>query len=287
VAVADLKVVRVVARRDLQRARPELRPDVLVRDDLKAPADERQDRVFADQSLVALVIRMDGDRRVGEHRLRPHGGDRDRARAGLERVVDVIERVHNRDVLDLEVRDGGPASGIPIDHIPIAVDVPLLVQRDEHVQHRFGVRLVEREPLLVVIGRGPEPLQLADDLAAVLLAPAPYAPLERLAAKLLPARPLLPERALDLLLRGDAGVVGSEDPLRALAAHPVVSNQRVHDRVLERVTHVQGAGDVRGRDRDRVVLGRRSLRLRVKQARGEPALHDPGLHLGRLVAGLV
>ena len=41
--------------------------------------------------------------------------------------------------------------------------------------------------------------------------------------------PSVRELALDLCLRGDAGVVGAEDPLRALAAHPVVADQGVLD----------------------------------------------------------
>ena len=65
--------------RDLQRAGAELGLDVLVGDDLQLAPDERQDRLLADQPPVALVVGMDRDRGVGEHRLGPHGRDRDRA----------------------------------------------------------------------------------------------------------------------------------------------------------------------------------------------------------------
>ena len=103
VAAPDLEVVGVMRRRDLQRAGPELGLDVVVGDDLQSAPDERQDRRLADQAPVAVVVGMDRDRRVGEHRLRPHGRDRDRAGAGRERVVDVVERVLALDLLDLEV----------------------------------------------------------------------------------------------------------------------------------------------------------------------------------------
>ena len=95
------------------------------------------------------------------------------------------------------------------------------------------------------------------------------------------------EQPLDLRLRGDAGVVGAEDPLRPLAAHAGEADQRVLDRPVERVPHVQRAGDVRRRDRDRVVLGRGARGLRVEAAGLEPAREDARLALVRVVAGAV
>ena len=79
VAAADLEVVGVVTGRDLQRACAELGLDVLVGDDLQLAPDQRQDRALADEPRVALVVGVDRDRGVGEHRLRAHGRDRDLA----------------------------------------------------------------------------------------------------------------------------------------------------------------------------------------------------------------
>ena len=61
VAVADLEVVGVVAGRDLQRARAEVRLDVVVGDDRQAPPDERQDELLADE--VRRSARRRGARR--------------------------------------------------------------------------------------------------------------------------------------------------------------------------------------------------------------------------------
>ena len=63
VAAADLEVVEVVARRDLDRARALLRVGVFVGDDRQAAADQRQDRVAADQVPVARVLGVDRDAR--------------------------------------------------------------------------------------------------------------------------------------------------------------------------------------------------------------------------------
>ena len=51
-------------------------------------------------------------------------------------------------------------------------------------------------------------------------------------------------------LRGDAGMVGARQPQRVEALHAVVARQRVHDRLVERMAHVQRAGDVGRRQLD-------------------------------------
>jgi hypothetical protein len=61
--------------------------------------------------------------------------------------------------------------------------------------------------------------------------------------------------AFDDDLGGDAGVVGARLPQRVVAAHAVVARQRIHDRLVEAVAHVQGAGDVRRRQQDAEIVG--------------------------------
>ena len=58
------------------------------------------------------------------------------------------------------------------------------------------------------------------------------------------------ELLLDHGLRGDAGVVGPGHPQRVEAVHALVAHQHVLDRVVQRVAHVQPAGDVGRRDDD-------------------------------------
>ena len=60
------------------------------------------------------------------------------------------------------------------------------------------------------------------------------------------------ELALDDHLRGDARVVGSGLPQGVVTFHAMKACQRIHQRVLERVPHVQRPGHVGRRDHDRV-----------------------------------
>ena len=58
------------------------------------------------------------------------------------------------------------------------------------------------------------------------------------------------ELSLHQHLGGDARVVGAHLPEGAVALHAVVADQRVHQRVLKSMAHVQAAGDVRRRNDD-------------------------------------
>ena len=166
VTAADLEVVGVVAGGDLQLAGAEVGLHVVVGDDRQPAPDERQDRRAPDQLAVALVVRVDRHRRVGQHRLGPHRGDR-HLPAALEVVVDRVEHVVDLALLDLEVRDGRAAARVPVDDVAVAVDVALLVQVDEHPHDRARVGVVEREALLRVVAGRSEPLELLDDRRAV------------------------------------------------------------------------------------------------------------------------
>jgi hypothetical protein len=97
------------------------------------------------------------------------------------------------------------------------------------------------------------------------------------------------QAALDHHLGGDAGVVGAALPERRVAAHAPVADQRVHQRVLEGVAHVQRAGHVRRRQQDAVGRGGRvpdreaaallpaPVKVLLDRVRVEALVHDrPG-----------
>jgi hypothetical protein len=222
--------------------------------------------------------------RVREHRLRTHRGNGQRTRL-FEWVFDVVERVRDLAVLDLQIRDGRLGARVPVDHVVVAVDQPFLVEVDEDPLDRLHIALVQREALVLVVRRGAEALELLHDRAAVALAPFPHPALELLAAQLCAARALRGQLPLDLRLRRDAGVIGAEDPFRAAAVHAVVTDQHILHRGVQRVPHVQRAGDVRRRDRDRVVVGRGALRLGVEIAGLQPPREHARLDLLRVIAG--
>ena len=104
----------------------------------------------------------------------------------------------------------------------------------------------------------------------VVVEPAPRPLEERVAADLLPRRPLGDQLLLDDVLRRDAGVVVAGLPERVEAAHPVPADQHVLDRAVERVAHVQLAGHVRRRHADHERSRRGGARRRRRRGRRPP-----------------
>ena len=158
-------------------------------------------------------------------------------------------------LLDLEVGDRGQQLGVPVHQALVLVDQPFLVERDEHLEHGLGQALVHGEALARPVAGGAEPLQLVEDHAAGFGLPLPDLVDELLAAEVAAVDLALHQLALDHHLRGDAGMVHARLPQHVLAAHALEADQDVLQRVVERMAHMQRAGDVGRRDDDGERLG--------------------------------
>ncbi len=304
VAFADLEIVEVMRRRDLHRARAGGGIGIVVGDDPDAPAHERQDRVLADEILVALVGGVHRDAGVAEHRLGPRGRDGDElARPPLDRILEVPEMALHLALLDLEVGDRGLELRVPVHEPPVAIDEARAMELDEHLQHGGREPFIHREALAAPVGRGAETAELLQDRAARDRLPFPDALHELVAAdqpRVAQRRATLADRlqlhavvafrhaaarepdpfgrelTLHDHLRRDAGVVGAGLPERVAAGHAPVADQHVLQRVVERVTDVEAARDVGRRDHDRERA--RAVVARLERARLFPAGILPGLH---------
>ena len=254
---------------------------MLVGDDRDAPAGQRQLDLGADQVRVPLVVRVDGDGGVAQHRLRAGGGDHDRvvtvAVADRDELAVVVV------VVDLDVRQRRLAARAPVDDPLGAVDQALVEEVLEHRLDGLGEVLVHGEPLARPVDAVAEALHLAEDLAAVLGLPLPDALDELLAAQVVARKALAGQLALDDVLRRDARVVHARQPQHLVALHAPAAAHRVHQGVVERVAHVQRTGDVRRRQYDR------ERRLRRRGVGGEvPGRYPAVVHrcfLGGRVPG--
>ena len=283
VAQTDLIVVRVVAGRHLDAAGAEIELDVIVGHDGQLAAHERQDRRLADEVLVALVRRVDRNAGVAEHGLRTGGGDGKIVVAVLERVADIPERAGHVLVFDFGVRQGGAAVRAPVDDAVALVDQALFIQLAKRLTHGLRAALVHGEAAAVPVAGHAERLLLLDDAVAVLLFPRPDALQKRIAAKIVAGQALfLAQHLLDLDLRGNAGMVRAGHPQGGIALHALVAREDVLQRRVERVAHVQLAGDVRGRHDD----GKR-LFVRIGFAGKVAAAHPHVINLALDLFGVV
>ena len=257
VALADCMVVGVVRRRHLDDAGAELAVDVGVGDHRDRALGERQPHAPADEGAVAFVVGMHHHRGVAEHGLGARRGHDQRAAAVLERIADQPQEAVFLLARHLEVGDGALQLRVPAHHALAAVDQALVVQPHEGLGDDGRELRVHREVLAAPVHAGAQAPHLVADGGARAVLPLPDLGDEGLAAQVLATRTLLLQLPLDDDLGGDARVVGARHPQRVEAAHAVVARERVHDRLVERVPHVQRAGDVGRRqlDRERCALG--------------------------------
>ena len=154
--------------------------------------------------------------------------------------------------------------GIPVNEAIAAVDESIVVQRDEDFDNGSGQFVVHRKAITIPVDGGAQAPQLFTDMTAGFVLPAPDALHEFIAAQLLARCALALELPLDHHLRRDARMVHARLPQGVAAAHPVVANQRVHDRVRERMSHMQRAGYIRWWNDDAVgIAGARGCKPAV------------------------
>ena len=252
VALADVVVVEIVRRCDLEAAGAEGRVDVVVGDHRHGAFRERHEHAFADEFLVARILRVYRHRGVPEYGLRARGRHHQLARAALERVAHVPQLPLLLLRLHLQVRQRREQHRIPVDQALAAVDQPFSVQPHEHLGHCARQPRVHGEALARPVDRISQAPHLGADGAAGLLLPLPHALEEGLAGKIGALHALGVQLPLDHHLRGDARVVGPGLPQGIAATHALVTGERVHERVREGMPHVQRAGHVRRRDHDAI-----------------------------------
>ncbi len=64
--------------------------------------------------------------------------------------------------------------------------------------------------------------------------------------------PLIGQLLFNDVLGGDAGMVGARHPQHFAAAHPLPAGENILQGVVERMAHMQDAGDIRRRNDNRV-----------------------------------
>ena len=250
-ALTHLEVVRVVAGRDLNTARTEFHINVLITENRDFAVHDRQDAGLANQVLVALVVRVDGNTGIAHEGFRTGGRDHQIARAVRQRVADVPKLARLGLVLNLGVGQRSRAVRAPVDNTVALVDQALVIQVDKHLADCLGAALVHREALTLPVAGRAELFQLADNAVAVLVLPVPDALEEFLAAEVVTGQALfLAQVLLYLDLGSDTCMVGAGHPQRFITLHTLGADEDILQGLVKRMTHVQLAGYVRGRDND-------------------------------------
>ena len=257
VALAHFVVVEVVGRGDLHAAGALLHVGVFVGDYGDQTVHQRQQYVLADQRLVTGIFRVHGHGGIAQHGLRTGGGD-DQViltfsclGAVGQRIAQVPHVALDLAIFHFQIGDGGVEFRIPVHQTLAAVHQAIFVETDEHFLHGGREAFIHGEALALPVHGVAQAAHLAGDGATGLFLPLPDLVDEGFTAVIVAGLALFGgDLALNHHLGGDTGVVGARLPQGVLALHAVVTDQGVHQGLLEGVTHVQAAGDVRRRDHD-------------------------------------
>ena len=262
---SHLEIVEVVGGGDLDDAGAELHVHVIIGNDGNPPVQEGQDDVFAHQTGVPFVCRIDRNCRIPQHRLGPGGSNDQVAVAPLHGIPEMPQVSRFILVFHLDIGESRVTAWTPVDEPVVAVDQPLLEERDENLAHGEGETLIHGEAFPLPVAGTAEALQLADDLAARFRLPFPDTVDKGFPAKVVAILPLRSQLPLHHILGGDSRVVGAGHPEDVAAAHSLPAAEDILQGIVERMPHVQRPGYVRRGNHDAVCL-RARLRLGMKVA---------------------
>ena len=165
--LADIKVVEIMRGRHLDSAGTSSRIWILIRNDRNTAADQRQNDILADERLVALIVRMNGNTGIAKHCFRTRRCDdqivasfpfrrlaffiKDNRMligcACFQRITQMPEMTLDLDLLDFNVGNRSQELRIPVDETLVLIDQALLEECDKHFQNGRGKPFVHGKPL--------------------------------------------------------------------------------------------------------------------------------------------
>ena len=96
--LTHLKVIKIMRRRNLNGARSLFRIGIIISDHWDQTTDQRQHDVFTDQMLKLLILWMNSNGCITQHRFRSRGGDRHESVAifriiglAINRIIKIIQ----------------------------------------------------------------------------------------------------------------------------------------------------------------------------------------------------
>ena len=254
--VAEVPVVGVMARRDLEATSTEFTVHVTVGNEGDLAVGDGQDELLAHEAGVAFIFRMHAHGGVAQHGFGAGGGDGHRAGTVGEVVADMPEHTLGVDVIHFVVGKGGVATGAPVDNVLALVDEAVLVELDKDLAHGAGEVLVHSEGFAGPVNGSAKALDLLEDLAAVLLLPFPHAFHKGFAAEVMAALAFLGKGTFHHVLGGDTGVVSTGNPEHVLALLAGMAAEHVLKGLVQGMADVKDTGDVGRRNDDGIRIAR-------------------------------
>ncbi len=129
------KVIGIVSRCYLDHTCPELLVYIRICNHRDLPVHQGQYDSFPDQITVSLILRIDCNGGISEHRLGSGGGYCHKSATVFYRIPDMPEAAILLFMLHFCVRYGCAAFGTPVDYAVSSVDEAFLIEPDENLQY--------------------------------------------------------------------------------------------------------------------------------------------------------
>ncbi|ENZ84189.1 hypothetical protein D088_330002 [Salmonella enterica subsp. houtenae serovar 16:z4,z32:-- str. RKS3027] len=261
VTTTDFIVVKVVRRSDFHAASAFFHVGVFIADNRNAAIHQRQDHKFANQVFITRIFRVYCHAGIAQQGFRTRRGDHQIIftvggfRAVGKRIADMPHRAFRLAVFHFQIRDSGAQFRVPVHQAFAAVDQIFFIQADKDFFHGIGKAFVHGEALALPVNGVAETAHLAGNGAAGFRFPLPDFVDKRIAAVIVTGFTFFSGNlALNYHLGRDPGVVGADLPQGVFTLHTLVTDHGIHDGLLESMSHMQTAGDVRRRDHDAETL---------------------------------
>src|SRR5690606_39179341 len=152
-------------------------------------------------------------------------------------------------VFHFQVRDRGAQFRVPVNQAFATVNQVFFVQTDEHFFYGVGKAFVHGETLALPVYGVTETAHLTGNGAARFCFPLPDFVDKGVATVIVTGFTLFSGNlTLNHHLGRDTRMVSPRLPQGVFALHALVADHGIHDGLLEGMTHMQTAGDVRRRD---------------------------------------
>ena len=282
VTQTDFKVVRIMRRCHLDATGTEVHFSVIIGNDGNFFIHKRQNHILADDIPVALIVRIDANAAVTEHRLRTGRSDDNLSRSVCQGITDMPQMTGLIHILNLRVGQCRYAMRTPVDNTASFINQPLFIQVDKHFTNRRRAALVHRKTGALPVTGSAELLLLLDNAVAVLALPVPDLFQKFFAAKIITRNAVLTQNLFNLDLRSNTGMIHAGNPQSGITLHPLETNQNVLKRRVHRMTHVKLTGNVgRGHYNGKRLFIRISFGVKVSAV--VPELINPGFHILRII----
>src|ERR1044071_4780370 len=130
--------------------------------------------MFAMKWTVALIIGMNSNAGIAEHRLWSCRRNNDLLRTIFDRISDMVEFAFHLFFGCFQIGKSGLILGTPIDHIGATVDQPFLIKANKDLSHGARKPFIECETLSRPVTTGALAADLALNCPAGMLFPGPH-----------------------------------------------------------------------------------------------------------------